>query len=759
MCRSSFRTNVLSSLLLVAICTAGSPGFAAFDGEPNDSVNVESAHHLSVPASSSPIEIDGRLDETSWNGAARATGFVEVQPGENVDPSVETVAYLTYDDTRLYVGFRADEPDPSSLRASVGGRDEIFRDDIVGIYLDTYGNAAWAYGLFVNPLGIQADVRKTSDREDTGFDLNFRSAGRITERGYEVEMAIPFHQLRYPERPVHTWNVLLMRAQPREKRRILSWTPYRRDDPCLLCQMGTIGGLTDLNARPRTRIIPAAVGSQRASRTDRGLEAERISAEPSITLNHPVGEASRIQATVNPDFSHVESDPARLDVNTTFALSYPERRPFFQEGADLLDTPLNTLHTRSLNEPMGAVKLTRRTRRSGHLVLAARDERTPLLVPLEERSRVLEAGVSHSSILRWRRDVGRGSYLGTTLAGRYLQDGGAGGVSAGIDGQKRFGQAYSLSWHGALSHTSEPVDSTLSAPIDGHRFGAGRYTSGFDGESFTGHAGHLRAERESRSWDTEVSYRAVSGTFRAPLGFVNRNAFRELRLHQAAIRYPTPAFVDELRPYVDGGRSWNFDGGWKKQWVESGIVVRTSGQSFVRLDVEHVDERFRDRTFRGMNRVQLFANARPTRGVEIGMGGSYGGMIARSSTVPARGLGYDVAGRTELRLGRRLRASLQVRFSRLRTAESGEQIFSGLIGRSRWEYRITRDLSVRTILDYDGFDGVHRIEPLLQYEPAPFTRIYVGSSHGIGSGRPDRLTPLHRVSRDLFFKVQYAFEL
>ena len=528
----------------------------------------------------------------------------------------------------------------------------------------------------------------------------------------------------------------------------------------MLCQAGRLLGLQDLANRSETRVLPSLVGSKSGGhRSDGSFDGGPVTAEPSLTINHPIGAGFRAEATINPDFSQIESDPAQLDANTTYALSLPERRPFFQEGSDLLETPLRTMYTRSINAPIGAVKLTRRGNRSGLLVLGARDQQAPMLLPMEERSRLLEAGRSVSSLVRWRRDLGGSSYVGTALTGRRLDQGGS-SATLGIDGRKRFGTRFAARWQTTLSRTREPVDSALSAPVDGRRFGDAGLTSGFDGEEFFGHAGFLELERASRHWDTELSYEAVSPSFRAPLGFVNRSAYRELSIHQAAIRHPSSSWISRIRPYLDGGRSWNFDGVRKEQWIRPGIVVQGIGQTYMHVAAKRIDELFRGTEFGGLWRIRGVLNTRPTRSLEAGLGGRLGAMIARSGSVPRRGVGTELQGRAELRFTRRLRAAFRIQYSELHAPEDGTRFFEGFILRSRWEYQFTPDLSVRTILEYDEFGGTYRFEPLLRYEPAPFTRIYVGSSHGFagsGTAATRSAIPLQRQAQDLFFKVQYGF--
>ena len=150
-----------------------------------------------------PIKIDGVLDDSAWSSSLRLTLDYEWFPGENSPAPVDTEVFLTYDDDNLYVGFRAQDPDPSAVRAHLMDRDEIntlVQDDHVLLMIDTFNDERRAFQFRVNPLGVQADAifSELDASEDFSWDVLWESAGRLTQQGYEVELAIPMNQLRFP---------------------------------------------------------------------------------------------------------------------------------------------------------------------------------------------------------------------------------------------------------------------------------------------------------------------------------------------------------------------------------------------------------------------------------------------------------------------------------------------------------------------------------------------------------------------------------
>src|SRR5262245_40087462 len=171
-----------------------------------------------VPRAASPVKVDGLLDDPVWQQALQLELPWEVNPAENVPASVATQALFLYDDGYLYAAFRAQDPDPSAIRARLSDRDRAVQDDVVGSVLDTFNDERSAFEFFVNPLGVQMDLVQddVSGTEDESWDAIWNSAGRVTEGGYEIEMAIPYTSLRFQKGSSdQVWGLDIVRAHPR----------------------------------------------------------------------------------------------------------------------------------------------------------------------------------------------------------------------------------------------------------------------------------------------------------------------------------------------------------------------------------------------------------------------------------------------------------------------------------------------------------------------------------------------------------------
>ena len=182
-----------------------------------------------IPRIDAEVHLDGVLEEAAWAQAGTTELAYEVRPGENVAAPVRTEVLFFHDDEAIYFGFRAFDPDPSRIRAHLSDRDAAFRDDFVGVMLDTFGDRRRAWEFFVNPLGIQMDGSRNGNNEDMSWDALWDSAARIGPDGYTVEMAIPFSTLRFARTDGEkSFGFAAFRAWPRTARHQLFAFPLDR---------------------------------------------------------------------------------------------------------------------------------------------------------------------------------------------------------------------------------------------------------------------------------------------------------------------------------------------------------------------------------------------------------------------------------------------------------------------------------------------------------------------------------------------------
>lgn len=771
-------TAFLTTLLLVA--AGGGRARAQHDADaapPRDSARAPVAQRqippprVTVPRITTPIEIDGVIDAAEWAASAVLMEFHETYPVENGIPPIPIHVRLARDDAHLYVAFRIEE-DPASIRASWRQRDHIWNDDYVGIFLDTYGEGNWGYMLFANPFGIQGDTRYSSTGgEDDGLDVIYQSDGRITDRGYEVEFAVPFRSLRFPEGGAREWRMNLWITHPRASRATYSWAPIYRSNPCLLCQLGHAQGMEDVEAGKSLLFLPAVTASQTSWRRDAWDPASvtdvgHVRGEASLGVRYDPASSTTLELALNPDFSQVESDAAQIDVNSAFALFYPERRPFFQEGSDLYSSYLQAVYTRSINAPLAAVKATGNWSGTSLIAIGAWDEQSPVLLPFEEQSGlVADAGGSWSTVVRARQALGGASWLGGIFTDRRFGvdwDFGskASGTLAGVDGALRLSEQLTLKLLGLVSHTREGNDSARTAGFGAFRFARGAHTAAFDGESFTGHAAVAAVEYSDRHYWGELRGAWLSPTFRTANGFVTQNDRREVNLQQRLMFYPG-GWIDELHPTLIAGRVWNDAGVWKDEWLMPQLYVSMKAQTRLTASYLWSNEFFGGRQHDGIRRWSLSVGSSFSEYLQLDGQIEQGRFVARTIPVAALGTGTNVEIAASIKPWTRLVLEPSFLFAELRHPD-GWMIFNGSISRVRGWYQFTRELSLRLVVQYDHFDRRVSIEPLVTWQLDPWSMFYVGMTRQYDHLADPRDPFSPRLwdagTAQYFLKFQYLFQ-
>src|SRR5712691_9729775 len=296
---------------------------------------------ITIHRAAGAIRIDGDLSDPGWKNAATIDTFYETSPGDNIPAKVKTIVYLAYDDRNFYIGVRCEDPDARKIRAPYVDRDAVLgTDDNIAVFIDTRNDKRTALELRVNPRGIQGDgiFNDANGSEDFSPDFFYDTAARITATGWNAEYRIPFSSLRYPDRDVQNWNILVWRNYPRDFRYAFHSAPIPRGSNCLVCNTRPIIGLTGL---PRAgHFVGAPYVTAQQSEVPRAalgtpLERQPLHKDAGLDVKWTPTANNAVDMTVNPDFSQVEADVAQITVNQRFAVFFPEKRPFFLERFDL----------------------------------------------------------------------------------------------------------------------------------------------------------------------------------------------------------------------------------------------------------------------------------------------------------------------------------------------------------------------------------------------------------------------------------------
>jgi len=733
---------------MAVLCASG---VLAQDAEPP---------RLKLARISSPIRIDGDLTDPGWQEATVVETFYEIMPGDNVTPPVRTTARIGYDDRFFYASFWCEEPDVRKIRAPYVDRDGITdQQDYVGILLDVENQHRAAIDFWIGPQGIQADsvFNEGSFNEDFGPDYFWNSAGRIDASSWSVEVAIPLSSLRYPDKDPQDWALMLYRVYPREFNRQFFNVRVPRGTSCFLCQSATLTGITGLPRGAHLVVAPYAAGeSTKTYPGAAGYSGDGLVTKGKVGLDAKwLPNANTIvDATINPDFSQIESDVAQIGVNERFALFYPEKRPFFLEHVELFQTPIQAVYTRTITSPLWGGRVTGRSGQTSYTLLATEDRGGgTVVIPGPVFSDLAPQDFqSFVGIARLRQDLGR-SFGGLLATGRAIEGGGYNAVG-GADFQWRPNDADVVTGQYLYSFTRNPDRPELSPVWLGQRL------SGFGWTASWNHS--------TRHWDWFLEYDDFAPGFRTDEGFVPEAGYRQ-ETWSAGYRMFPAGFFSRLRLLTGGNDATDRDGSLISRRAFPGLNFSGKGGLSGEIDYNFEALRIGDRTLRYDRLVWTLGLSPSRRLPAVGFAGNlgdqpdvvnvrvgHGGRLLVTALVrPTDHLGLDV--RAERRW---LDESVTGRSGRLFTAD---------VARVKATYVFDARMLVRIIGQYVET----RRDPSLWVQPVPRREgSFAGSALfsykvnwqtvlfiGYGDDRTLQETgELTRADRQFFLKVSYAFQ-
>jgi len=560
MSRRLLASNILNTLCLVGLGAGASPA------EPERSV-------IAIRRAEGPITVDGDLSDPGWRGATKIETWYETNPGDNVPPKVKSVGYLTYDDHFLYAAFEFQDPNPALIRAPYADRDNISSDtDYGGIILDPRHDGRTGLLLLANPRGIQYDAVSddVSGIEDPSPDFFWESAGRITKEGWVLEMRVPFSSLRYPKADVQTWGIMLYRNYPRDYRYQIFSTRLPRGTPCFICNESQLTGLTSLPGGGHVVLAPYASASEtyrpQGGVPGSALQSSPVDGEVGFDAKWTPSPSTAIDAAVNPDFSQVESDVAQIAANERFALLYPEKRPFFLEGTELLSTPIQAVYTRTITSPRWGLRTTGKFGGTAFTGLFAEDRGGgSVVLPGPNASSFANQDFgSLVAIGRLRRDIAR-SFLSLLFTGREVQGGGYNRV-LGPDFQWRPNNRDTVTGQWLYTVSQTPVRPEL--------------TPQWDGRMLSGHGAEFTWSHSTSTVDWLGDQKDFSDGFRADDGFVPQVGYRR-SYGEVGYTFHPEGFLRRLRPFATGERSRDRAGALLFREVSFGAGMNGRWNSFI----------------------------------------------------------------------------------------------------------------------------------------------------------------------------------
>jgi len=525
---------------------------------------------LNIPHADLKLNVDGELNDKIWQHALDVPLNIVNSPWNNKPSPVSTMAKVVENGEFLYIAFIAQDPNPELIQGFLGDRDTRWGDDLVGLKLDTYNNRRLNYEFFVNPHGVQHDsiANEMTGDSDSAWDGIWESVGKITDAGYQVEIAIPYHILNFEDNDdVKTWAMELIRLYPRDSRLRISHIELDRDDACWLCQIPEIIGFKDAKASKNLMLTPTLVADRSESRgfiTDENGITRKTDwqsendIDAGLDLRWGINANTLLNITVNPDFSNVESDAGQLSVNKTFSLFYDEKRQFFVENSEYFSSDFDLVYTRNIADPEYGAKLTGTRGSHSYGAFMTNDTQTNIILPGNTGSRLISLNEeSESGAVKYRYDVNDDLSVGVITTLRQTDD--YHNFVSGIDSKYRLDDSNTFQAQVLFADTQDAANMTRSG----------------NEETFTDQAFKIEYEHDSEYWQIDAEHQEIGEKFRADLGFMPRADYKKSEIEVKRLMYGEPD---------SAWQEMKFSGQWQILHNENNELLERSISSSFNID-------------------------------------------------------------------------------------------------------------------------------------------------------------------------------
>ena len=714
-------------------------------------------------SSDNDIILDGIISEDEKRNSKIATIDFEQEPGDNIPTKLQSEVFITYTDTFIYFGVKA-YGNPENIRGQIKPRDEAdyANEDMIFLRLDPFGDSRSNYILGSNAFGSQVDLRvKNATSEEDSFDSSynavFETKSSVVDDGYILEFKVPINSLPYPPGKNQIWNFNISRVFTLNGTFYRSQTqPYDRSDPCWVCQVTDKLIMNDIVYKGKTELLPyvtSNISGQRQTVYTDPIEYGKIKGDVGIGLNYDFSPSSSIEATINPDFSQIEADRTQIDINSSFALDYPELRPFFNKGMDLLKFMDRGFYSRTINSPSFSSKFVNLGKKSGTILLSAVDEVSPYLVGGEDKSYSGSGGISYVNSFRHQRLINDVSKYGIFTTNRYYKEGGYGNL-IGIDGLFTFNTIWRFQFEFSKNFNKEPVANWIESEetfLD--------KTVKLDGEEFKGSASYIRLSRDTEHWNTNIFYKGISPGFRADVGFVPRINRRLVSIYHGYEAFYDKKYLKEFSTSLRGDISYNYDNKLKAKNFDFNISIKT----FEKIEIAYVYEYNLIRNYLnvdfknyGMSGIGIIGF--PTENLTFLFEGRIGKEIAFNEDVPKIGRQENIFLSLSYKVGNNINLNSSINYSRLENLDNKKAIYDGYISRLSLRYQFNNDLSLRLVSEYNKFNDTFLFQPLLKWNPNPSTIFYIGGIQNSINNfdlEPEDFDPFRVNTSQFFLKFQY----
>ena len=324
------------NLILPALLLLSVPCFAQSPAAPKQ---------LAAKRATSPIKLDGLIDEAAWKDAPAALGYTELRPTpfRVEDPANRTEVYLLYNDEGIYLGGYCHERTKDSISTELRGRDGFGNNDFIGFIFDTYKDKINGFEYFITPLAEQMDAKvapqeanSNNGGEDFSWNAVWKSAAVIHPDGWSFEIFLPLSAIRFSKKNIQDWGLNIVRRRQKTQQQVF-WNPIDPNVNGFLTQEGAWTGIENIKPPLRLQFSPyfSTYINHYRSNTP-GVKNLTSSVNGGMDVKYGISQALTLDMTLIPDFGQVKSDNTVLNL-TPFEVKYNENRSFFTEGTELFN--------------------------------------------------------------------------------------------------------------------------------------------------------------------------------------------------------------------------------------------------------------------------------------------------------------------------------------------------------------------------------------------------------------------------------------
>ncbi len=675
-----------------------------------------------------PPQIDGKIDEV-YDLFTQVDQFYQMDTGWGEEAEEKTVIYLGYDQANLYLAARCFKSETGEVRANIGKREDLENSDMIVFFLDTFYTRRRALFFGFNPYGIQVDG--TRDDEKRGHNMDFSwdtlwdSQGRIYDWGYFVEARIPFKSIRFPGgKNFQKWGFIAERLLAGKGEKNAS-VRISRDIRGYLSQAAPLIIDNEIKSGKNLEIIPTITGA--------ATESEKMSPEFGASFKYGITSNSTFDVTYNPDYSQIEADSGRIDINQRYALQYPEKRSFFLESRDIFEMPMNLFYSRRIANPQWGLKFTGKFGKSDIGWISARDHSS-----YESVWDVSEGGESHATahVLRYKYNLKESNYIGI-FASQKTWDGKQ-NLTLSLDSFLKF-KNFAFTFQSALTSGADTI-------------GADEETIAADSivNNVTGNSLLTTFSYNGKHVNSGLGYAQYSPSYDPQLGFQRRVNYRTYWLYAGYNLYPQKEYLRNLTPRLMVTQNFDWETG---EEVDRKLTFSLWGASFkgssfsARVQKEY--EKYEGVGFDKL-KFSFFYEIDLTKFLSLGSNFRLGDSVDYSED-PYLGYSYSLSLWSGINILKRINIRANYDNYYFYDKPGGQLEYKMNIFRLRKTILFTRRLSSRMVYEYNDYYLTQYLSLLLSYELNPGTVFYLGATSGYLREEAQYM----RDNYSVFFKFSY----